>query len=123
MERRSTDSGSTMRQLEMFVEKRRGKRKGAGRKSRRERPCTRHVKREKMYRSHALHVTLRLIDGLPNLRRPGPYEVIRDAFEVACDRFGMRIVHFTVITNHIHMVIEAESRDAVARGMNGLKVR
>ena len=112
-----------MRQLVMCFEKRGGKRKGAGRKSYREMPCRRHVEREEMSRGTPLHITLRLISGLPSLRRLDSMFVVCQAFAAARDRHGMRIVHYGVMTNHIHLIIEAESRDAVARGMNGLQVR
>ena len=112
-----------MRQLEMCFEKRGGKRKGAGRKSNRETPCRRHVERERMNRGTPLHITLRLIGGLPSLRRMDSMFVVRQAFAAARNRYGMRIVHYAVLTNHIHVIVEAENRDAVASGMNGLQVR
>ena len=112
-----------MRQLEMCFEKRGGKRKGAGRKSYRETPYRRHVERERMNRGTPLHITLRLIGGLPSLRRMDSMFVVRQAFAAARNRHGMRIVHYAVLTNHIHVIVEAENRDAVANGMNGLQVR
>jgi len=93
-----------MRQLVMCFEKRGGKRKGAGRKSYRETPCRRHVEREKMSRGTPLHITLRMIGGLPSLRRVDSMFVVCQAFTAARDRLGMRIVHYGVMTNHIHLI-------------------
>src|SRR5262249_2515772 len=39
------------------------------------------------------------------------------------DRFGFRLVHFSVQGNHIHLVAEALDERALARGMQGLGVR
>jgi REP element-mobilizing transposase RayT len=34
-----------------------------------------------------------------------------------------RVVHFSVQSNHVHLIIEAEDRVALSRGMQGLKTR
>ena len=68
-------------------------------------------------------MTIRLKDGLPSLRRRRTYAVLRDAFSAGCERFGMRMTHYSVMSNHIHMIVEARDRDAVSRGMKGLLVR
>jgi hypothetical protein len=39
------------------------------------------------------------------------------------DRFGFRLVHFSVQGNHLHLVVEAQDERALARGMQGLAVR
>ena len=68
-------------------------------------------------------MTIRLQGGLPSLRRKRTYAVLRDAFAAGCERFGMRMTHYCVMSNHIHMIVEAGNRDAVSRGMKGLLVR
>jgi hypothetical protein len=42
---------------------------------------------------------------------------------MGCDRFGFRLVHFSVQHNHLHLVCEAEDERALARGMQGLSIR
>jgi hypothetical protein len=49
--------------------------------------------------------------------------LLRRAFARGCDRFGFRLIHFTVQGNHIHMVVEAEDRRALSRGLQGLGIR
>jgi hypothetical protein len=39
------------------------------------------------------------------------------------DRFGFRLVHFSVQSNHLHLIAEARDRHALALGMQGLGVR
>ena len=40
-----------------------------------------------------------------------------------CDRFGTRVVHFSVQGDHLHLLAEATDRRALARAMKGLSVR
>jgi hypothetical protein len=42
---------------------------------------------------------------------------------VACDRFSSRIVHFSVQSNHIHLLMEADDEEALIRAMRGLTIR
>ena len=39
------------------------------------------------------------------------------------DRFGFRLIHYAVMGNHVHMIVEANDRRALGRGMKGLGVR
>jgi len=39
------------------------------------------------------------------------------------ERFGFRLVHYVVMSNHLHMIVEAKDRRALSRGMQGLLVR
>jgi REP element-mobilizing transposase RayT len=47
----------------------------------------------------------------------------RDCFRKARGRFGMRLVEFSVLGNHLHLVVEADSSEALSRGMQGLGIR
>ena len=38
-------------------------------------------------------------------------------------RFGMRLVHYSVQSNHLHLIVEAADRRALTRGMQGLAIR
>jgi len=70
-----------------------------------------------------VHVTLRVHDYVWNLRSRRCFSVIERAFAAAKDRFGMRVVHFSVQGNHIHLLIEAADNEALARGMRGVTIR
>ena len=76
-----------------------------------------------MTRHHPLLVTMRLRDGLPSLRQTREYREVTDAFRKGCERFGFRLVHYSVMTNHIHMIVEGDERRSVSRGMQGLMIR
>jgi putative transposase len=58
-----------------------------------------------------------------NLRSRRCFSVIERALLAAKERFGMRIVQFSVQGNHIHLVIEVPGKEALARGMQGLTIR
>jgi REP element-mobilizing transposase RayT len=72
---------------------------------------------------HPAHVTLRVREDVPNLRRPACFRAIASALAEGRDRFGSGLVHFSVQANHLHLIAEADDEDALARGMQGLGVR
>ena len=68
-------------------------------------------------------MVLRTLRGIPSLRRRRIFDAVRAAVEAGCSRFGMRIVHFSVQGNHIHLIVEAADKLSLTRGMQGLPVR
>ena len=100
-----------------------GKRRGAGRKPNGERAGVSHLARERFERLLPVHVTVRVAAHVYNLRSRRCFSVLATAFARAAERFGMRIVQFSVMGNHVHMVVEAESHDALGRAMKGFSVR
>jgi REP element-mobilizing transposase RayT len=98
-----------------------GARKGAGRKKS-ENSGVSHGRRDDFRESHPVHVTMKLLPDLPSLRKPENFLPVLKMFEAA-QKETFRIVHFTVQGNHMHLLIEAAGKDALARGMTGLAVR
>lgn len=111
-----------VRQVEMRFATHGGAREGAGRK-RTVHSRVPHRSRDDHARAHPLHVTLKLVAGVPSLRERGAHHVVRNAIHAAADCFGFRVVHFSAQSNHLHLICEAEDRDAITRGMKGLAVR
>ena len=70
-----------------------------------------------------MHVTLRLAEGLPSLRRGREYRAVVRAFEGGREGEGFRLVHYSVQTNHLHLIVEGEGRAALSRGLKGLSIR
>lgn len=99
-----------------------GPRAGSGRKRRGPRPNVPHRLRPHHNRAHPAHVTLRAVGGLRLFRSPSVYSAIRDALRRA-QRENFRLCHFSVQSNHVHMLIEAESRQALSSGVRGLAIR
>jgi REP element-mobilizing transposase RayT len=100
-----------------------GARQGAGRKREGKLERVAHSKRPAIKSSHPMHITLRIEDGLTSLRNRSEYATVREALVAGADRFGMRLVEFAVLSNHVHLVCEADDERSLARGIKGLCVR
>lgn len=83
----------------------------------------RRVARPEIDASHPLHVTLRARRDVSSLRAKGRFRRMRASIRAAADRLGMRVVQFAVLSNHVHLIVEAEDREALSRGMQGLAIR
>jgi REP element-mobilizing transposase RayT len=68
------------------------------------------------------HVTLRIADGVPSLASERYMSIIRRAVR-ASHKGGFRICEFNVLGNHLHLVTEASSKEALASGVAGFEVR
>ncbi len=108
---------------QLTFSRRGGARRGAGRKPKGEKPLVSHAAREVLAARHPVLVTLKLQQGLPSLRRVETRTLLHRAFRAGNDGHGLRIVHFSIQSNHIHAVVEARDERALARGMQGLAVR
>ncbi len=100
-----------------------GKRAGSGRKPNGRKAVVWHVRRPEHAARCPVHVTLKVRRDLPKLRRESLLRVLRRAFAAGRERFGFRLVHFSVQADHIHLICEAEDRRALSRGLQGLNVR
>jgi hypothetical protein len=69
------------------------------------------------------HVTVRLLPHVYQLRSARCWKVLGRAFEAARDRHGMRLCHYSIQRDHLHLIVEADHRDALSRGMLGLGIR
>jgi len=83
----------------------------------------RRVARPAIKARHPLHITLRTRQDVPYLRRKARFLRVRRALRAAADRFGMRVVHFAVMGDHVHLIVEAHDKAALSRGMQGLAIR
>jgi putative transposase len=100
-----------------------GRREGAGPKRRAERVRVSHRLREPLAARYPAVVTMRVKSGLPSLRGLREYSVLRGAIVAGCERVGFRLVHYSVQSNHLHLIVEGSGRLALARGMQGLAIR
>lgn len=71
---------------------------------------------------HPLHVVLRVVPDVGTLRRRKMYQAMREATIVAAVRERIRIVHVSLQRNHVHLLVEAEDKAALARGMQGFQI-
>jgi REP element-mobilizing transposase RayT len=99
-----------------------GRRRGAGRKPKGEQAGVSHAKRPTLASRFPVLVTLRLRPGLPSLRYDDSHAVLKSALS-AGSREEFRVVHYSVQTNHLHLLVESKDERSLARGMIGLAVR
>lgn len=100
-----------------------GRRKGAGRKPKGSRAGVAHRPRPKLASRFPVHVTLRVRAGLPSLRSRRANKAVERALLGGREREGFRVVHFCVLSNHVHLIVEAHSTEALSRGVQGLAIR
>ena len=98
-----------------------GRRPGAGRPRNPDRGP--HAARPKVTRHHPVHVTMRTVPGLPNLRSPAAFAVITRALEGLRERGGARVVHVSVQSTHLHLIVEAMAPTELSRAMQALSIR
>ena len=111
------------RQSAFAFTRRGGVRKGSGRKRKGPRGRVAHVRREPLVARHPVHVTLRVRTGLPSLRETRSHRVLVRALADAAERNGLRLVEYSAQTNHLHLLCEADGRESLSRGIQGLCVR
>jgi hypothetical protein len=80
-----------------------GKRRGAGRPN--ASGLVSHGKRERVNFKKPLHITMRLENGVANLRTRKSMWDFRRAIEAA-KRFGFHVIHYSILNNHIHMIVK-----------------
>ena len=98
-----------------------GRRRGAGRpRTRDELP---HLVRPQLPARFPVHVTWRMDRDVWNLRSRRCFSVMQRAMYAGATRFGFRLVHYAVMGNHVHLIVEAPGRHALSRAMKGLGVR
>ena len=104
-----------------------GRRPGAGRRPKGARPGVSHRQRAALASRFPVHVTVRLQQGLPRLRRRAEHAALRAAFAAGCKGVGgsgdFRLCHYAILNDHLHLLAEGRSRAALSRGLQGLLVR
>jgi REP element-mobilizing transposase RayT len=97
-----------------------GARPGAGRK--RKANATRHDKRPNVTRHKPQHVSLRVHKDVGRLRRRDAYRAVRGAVATCIGRLDFRIVHVSIQANHVHLLVEADDKRALANGLRAFMI-
>jgi len=80
---------------------------------------------------------MKVVKGMPSLRSRRLFREIRGAIcksvvrenqkqeqeHLHPEKLGMQVTHFSIQSNHLHLVVEAPSNDSLSRGMQGLAIR
>jgi REP element-mobilizing transposase RayT len=89
-----------------------GRRAGAGRPNRS--GLRAHLRRPRLNPREPVHVTIKLREGLPSLRKKEVFRMLRASVKMARGK-GLCVAHFAILSNHIHFILEprgAELREA-----------
>jgi REP element-mobilizing transposase RayT len=108
---------------QLTFSRRGGARRGAGRKPKGAVALVSHAKRPALDARTPVLVTAKLASGLPNLRRGAARALVWSALGAAKLRFDVRVIHFSLQSNHLHAIVEARDEHALGRAMKGLCVR
>src|SRR3954453_3719636 len=111
------------KQLAIVLRTHGGKRAGAGRKPKGATALVSHAARPRFHKPIPAHVTLRVRDEVPSLRSSRRFAEVQRCFAAARGLHGLRLVEFSVLHNHVHLIVEADDNLALSRGMQGLCVR
>ena len=57
------------------------------------------------------------------MRTPRAHRFLERAFRAGKQRNGMHLVEYTVLPDHVHLIVEVENREQLSRGMQGLNIR
>jgi REP element-mobilizing transposase RayT len=102
--------------------KRRRGSKRPGRKPKGPRAGASHKVRPDFKARHPVHVVLRVVSAVGNLRRRLTYKAVREATLTTARREDFRIVHLSIQRNHLHLLVEANHKAALASGMQGFQI-
>ena len=99
-----------------------GKRAGAGRKLVASRRSPPHRPRARHEARWPVHVTWRAREAVPSLRSARVFPYLRRALS-ASHKPAFRVVHFSVQSDHVHLITEGDDPLGLVRGLQGLAVR
>ena len=99
-----------------------GMRTKAGRKKSGTRRDPLHRVRPELARHDPVHVVLRTNRAVGRLRRGSIYAAIRRALRRSLGKADFRVVHVSIQHNHLHFLVEADHKDALRLGMQGLAI-
>ena len=108
------------RQQQLFPKRKR--RRGAGRPAKGPRSSEKHKVRAPVRSGHPVHVVIRGAPIVKTLRTRAIYHAVRKALVTTFPRQDFHVVHVSIQGNHIHLLIEAQDKIALARGMQGFQI-
>jgi REP element-mobilizing transposase RayT len=99
-----------------------GRRPGAGRKTG-PHPRVRHLSRVPFASGMPCHITLKVRPDVSSLRTVQLVREIEKSCARSCEREQFRLVHYSLQTNHAHLIVEASCARSLGRGMKAIGAR
>ncbi len=82
-----------------------------------------HDKRDRVKPENPMTITRKLMKGLAPLRCTAFRQPIIDAIEAGKEKYGCRVVEFTIQNDHLHFTVEASGKEGLVKFIIGLSVR
>ena len=76
-----------------------------------------HRKRPPVAGSLGIHVTWKVLKGVPSLRQERVIEELEVCFIAAKERHKMSLFGYTVMGNHVHLIVGAGDGEALSTGL------
>jgi len=70
-----------------------------------------------------IHVVQRIARGLPDLRTPKNLRLFERCIRALLPRQKFAVIQYSIQRDHIHLVVEADNRHELARGVQALAIR
>jgi REP element-mobilizing transposase RayT len=109
------------KQLELRPRTWGGARDGSGRKKS-DRAGVPHRPRSPIRKKTVVHVTVRLVREIRSLRRFKLAPAMRTAFVRTAKKDDFRLCQFSIQRDHLHLACEADSKEGLARGVQGVEI-
>jgi REP element-mobilizing transposase RayT len=94
--------------------------KGAGRPAIHD-PGIRHTSRPQLRRSASLHLTIKVKKIKADLKNKTILIILKKAI-LNARRQGLKVIHFTLEYDHVHLLIEADNNNILGKGMKAFGV-
>lgn len=104
-------------ELNLFQGRRGGLRPGAGRK-RLKSPGVSHRQRETVKRQTPLHINFKY---KTHIRNKDCLRLLKKAI-MRARKFNLRVIHYSLQSNHIHLIVEADNNNILTSGMRSLTI-
>jgi REP element-mobilizing transposase RayT len=105
------------------------RRRKPGRKPKGARAGSPHKARPELKPWQPVHVVLRVVEAIGSLRKRHAYKALREATLSVAKRElddvrdgAFRIIHISIQRNHVHLVVEADHKMALSRGMQSFQI-
>lgn len=94
--------------------------KGAGRPAKNDRGI-RHTKRPEITKPSSLHLTVKVQRDKAGLKTKGVLALLRRSI-LNARKQGLRVIHFSLEYDHVHLLIEADNNRTLGKGMQAFGV-
>jgi REP-associated tyrosine transposase len=100
-----------------------------GRKPKGKRAGSPHKTRPELKPRFPVHVVLRVVEAIGSMRKRHMYKALREATIAVAKRElnyveagAFRIIHISIQRNHVHLLVEADHKMALSRGMQSFQI-